>query len=190
MRLETIACNQCGAPLTVPEAAQFVRCNHCSASLAVRRSESVTYTEVVEKLVEHTSKLAEQVAHLRYQAELARIDGDWDRERQRHLVSQKNGAPTEPTYGGAVFGGVAMAVVGILAAILGGSGPGGGGFALFGIGAVMLGAFAAIFGWHKAAEFERARKRYKARRARLKIDDFLDKNADESINADEIPPLR
>ena len=74
MNLDTIACNQCAAPLSIPEAAKFVTCNHCHANLAIRRNDSVKYTEIVEKIAEQTANLAEQVAHLRYQNELERIE--------------------------------------------------------------------------------------------------------------------
>jgi hypothetical protein len=188
VRLETIACNQCGAPLSVAEAAQFVRCNHCAASLAVRRNESVTYTEVVEKLVEHTSKLAEQVAHLRYQNELERIDRDWQRERERHLIRHKDHAPTEPTRGAAIVGGLVAVVVGAIGAIIGGS-AGAGAFVLFPLAFIVLGAVMAILGTKKAEEFERVKSRYLSRRGSLKVDDFLG-DADEPITADDIPPLR
>ena len=97
MNLETIACNQCGAPLSVPEGAKFVTCNHCHANLAVRRNDSVRYTEMVEKIAEHTANLAEQVAHLRYQNELERIDREWQHQREMFMITDKNGARHEPT---------------------------------------------------------------------------------------------
>jgi LSD1 subclass zinc finger protein len=189
VQLETIACNQCGAPLSVPEAAKFVRCNHCAASLAVRRNESVTYTEVVEKLVEHTSKLAEQVAHLRYQAEIARIDREWDRERTRRLVHHKHGPPTEPSRGQAILGGGVAIVFGIMGSIMAGT-TGGASFAVFPMVFVVFGLILAIWGTKKADEFERARKRYKAQRAMLQVEDFLDESDDKPHGADDIPPLR
>lgn len=189
MRLETLACNQCGAPLSVPEAAQFVRCNHCSASLAVRRSDSVTYTEVVEKLVEHASKLAEQVAHLRYQNELERIDREWEYEREGHLIKQKDGSLVEPTRGAAIFFGVGFASAGCVVSVVtiaSGVWP----FAVFGIVAFGFGIVAAVSGTNAAERFERARLRYLRRRGSLKIDDFLADARHEPVVSDDIPPLR
>lgn len=189
MQLETIACNQCGAPLSVPEAAKFVRCNHCAASLAVRRNESVTYTEVVEKLVAHTSKLTEQVAHLRYQTELSRIERDWESERKKHLIKQKDGSLSEPTHGGAMLTGIASGIGGAIALFIGFTTkniP----FALFGLAAVAIGLVSAVAQSHKAKEFDRAKKRYYGRRGRLKVDDFLNEDAPAPLITDDIPPLR
>jgi DNA-directed RNA polymerase subunit RPC12/RpoP len=45
MQLESITCNHCGAPLDVPDAANFVKCNHCDSRLAIKRTQSTTYTE-------------------------------------------------------------------------------------------------------------------------------------------------
>lgn len=175
MSLEAIACNQCGAPLAVPEAANYVTCNHCGASLAVRRDTSVTYTEVVEKLAAHTSKLAKEVAELRYQNELARIDREWEIERRQYLVERKNGAPTEPTSESAIIRGLLFAVAGIVVGALMGSN--GGGLAALAIGFVVAvaGIVSALQGAQKAADFERARLAYVARRGSVKVEHFLDR---------------
>lgn len=190
MRIETIACNQCGAPLSVPGAAQFVTCNHCGASLAVRRSESVTYTEVVAKLVENTSKLAKEVAHLRYQSELARIDREWEMERRRYLVERKHGPPTEPSHFGAVIAGGSFAFVGIIACIVAATHDGPSLFAVFGTFSVGIGILGMTLGVKKAARFERAKAAYRSRRAQLKVEDFIERDDALQTETDEIPPLR
>lgn len=190
MTVDTIACNQCGAPLSIPGAAQFVTCNHCGASLAVRRSESVTYTEVVAKLVENTSRLAKEVAHLRYQSELARIDREWEVERRQYLIEQKNGPPKEPNRDQALLQGFVIVIIGVvLAAFVAGNG-GGGGAVLVGGFALVFGVVSAMMGAQKAADFERARLAYLGRRGSISVEDFLEDDERPTTGPDEIPPLR
>jgi LSD1 subclass zinc finger protein len=189
VRLETIACNQCGAPLSVPEAAQFVRCNHCAASLAVRRNESVTYTEVVEKLVAHTSKLAGQIAHLRFQNELERIDREWEYEREGYLVKQKDGSLVEPSRASAIFFGVIFAIIGLIEIVIT-IAAGGWPFAVFGVVIALIGFGSAVSGARAADAFKRARARYRRERSSLNVEDFLADAGHEPDAVDDITPLR
>ncbi|MEX2187943.1 MAG: hypothetical protein WD875_14150 [Pirellulales bacterium] len=191
MTVETIACNQCGAPLAVPDAAQFVTCNHCGASLAVRREQSVTYTEVVAKLVEDTSKLAKEVARLRYQNELARIDREWEIERRQYLVEKKDGPPTEPSRDMAILRGVLLGGAGVVAFVAAvASNSGNGMLALIGFFMLVVGPFSAFLGVQKANDFERARLEYVGRRGSISVDDFLEGKSSTSARVDEVPPLR
>lgn len=48
--LESLLCNSCGAPLSVPPAANYINCNHCHTQLHIRRNEGVTFTESIEQL--------------------------------------------------------------------------------------------------------------------------------------------
>ena len=45
MKLESLNCNKCGAPLQVPAGVNHLTCNHCGTPLVVRRTESISYTE-------------------------------------------------------------------------------------------------------------------------------------------------
>jgi hypothetical protein len=188
MPLEAIACNQCGAPLQVPDAAQFVNCNHCGASLAVRREESVTYTSIVAQLAEQTNGLAEQIAHLQYQNEAERIDRGWEAERQSMLIRHKNGTTSEPSSDLSAVGGVAMIIIGGLlfaAAIRTDVNDlGSAGLSVFGLGLVWL-----TLGRLCGKNFERAKAAYRRRRARLTVDQFRGVPDDE-VTADEIPELK
>jgi LSD1 subclass zinc finger protein len=171
MNLETIACNQCGAPLSVPEGAKFITCNHCHANLAVRRNESVRYTEMVEKIAEHTANLAEQVAHLRYQNELERIDREWQQERDSFMITDKDGARHEPSEGAASIVFVLVIAFGIFWTIVAGAmfPP----FALFGILFVGAAIYQMVSMRKKAQEYQQAQQAYKLRRNRLSAADFL-----------------
>lgn len=92
MKLEKLACNSCGAPLEVPESANYVTCNHCSTQLAVNRSESVTFTEAMDLLVEKTEEIGEQLSDLSLHNQLAALDRSWQLERENLMVAGPNGS--------------------------------------------------------------------------------------------------
>ncbi len=94
MKLESINCNHCGAPLEVSEAANFVTCHHCDAQLAIKRTSSASFTEEIAELAESTSRLNEQLAQIAYQNELERLDRDWQQARKRHGIHDQQGSDT------------------------------------------------------------------------------------------------
>ena len=49
MELISVSCNHCGAPLEVPPGANYVTCAHCGSRLAVKRTGSAVYTELLER---------------------------------------------------------------------------------------------------------------------------------------------
>ena len=89
VRVEPLRCNGCGAPLSVPESANFVTCQHCRAQLAARRNESAAYTEVLEEFTKQTAELRGQVRKLTLQNELEALDREWERQRERTTWSTR-----------------------------------------------------------------------------------------------------
>ena len=170
MELTSISCGNCGAPLQVPPAARFVTCNHCRSQLAVKHSDTVTYTEKLEELDERTEELQEEVERLRYQSELARIDRDWEREKEQYMITDKNGRRREPSEIGSILGGVVAVGFGIFWMAMASSQAGG--LALFGIVFILFGIGASIYGYVRAQDFRRAERAYRRRRYGLhrKID--------------------
>ena len=174
MPLETIACNNCGAPLEIPAGANFITCNFCHTSLAVHRGDSTSYTEIIAKVDDRTRKMAGELAQLRYNQELERIDREWEAERQTYLSKDKNGNAHEPTTFGAVLIGAIAIIFGIFwtcsSAAFGGFGNGPGWlgivFALFGVGF-------AIHAHGQAIRFSQARDEYQQRRDNLSLEQFL-----------------
>lgn len=166
MRTESLACDNCGAPLEVPEQANYVRCNHCDSQLAVHRSQSVSYTELVDKIVQRADRLTDEVARLGYENELARIDRDWDRERERLMITDKHGRRYEPSMAGAMIGAVIAGIIGIFATAL--AGP-------FGLVFLGIAVIAGVIGWVKASEFEAAKRRYRRRRAAVSMDSIRER---------------
>jgi len=166
MKLLTLSCNECGAPLEVPEGTRFVTCGYCSARLAVQRTASTFYTEVLEKIGQSTEKLAQDVEILKLQNELERLDREWSGEREQHMVSGKHGRH-EPGAGD-VIGPMIATIVGlvVIVATLSSGAPG---VALFGLLFIIIGIGVAIANAGKASAYSQAREEYERRRHQLLI---------------------
>ncbi|MAG93808.1 MAG: hypothetical protein CMJ48_08680 [Planctomycetaceae bacterium] len=166
MNLETLTCNSCGAPLEVPESANFVTCNHCSTRLAIRRTDSTSFTEELEQLSGQTEELAEQVRVLTRQNQVTELDRNWDRQKERYMVTNKHGVKRLPTETGALFGGIVGGVIGIVAVGFGASG-GGAGPVVVGLAMIVFALFAGFSGYAKARNYRSAQRRYRRRRTEL-----------------------
>lgn len=172
MELLSLNCNHCGAPLEVPSSARFVTCNHCNSKLAVKRTGSTTYTELLEQIDQRTEQLTEQVAHLSYQNEIHRLDREWELERERYMVTGKHGHRRIPSETGSLVGGAVATVFGIGWMVFA-SQIGGGAFALFGLVFIGIAIFGSFNGVTKANRYRQAERRYRQRRESLHSDDFL-----------------
>jgi LSD1 subclass zinc finger protein len=94
MRLEELTCNSCGAPLEVPESANFVKCNHCLKQLAVRRTDDVTFTETIDRLAEQSELFSNRIADLELQRQLDELEREWQKAREPLLGSRTGSIPT------------------------------------------------------------------------------------------------
>jgi hypothetical protein len=173
MKLETLRCNHCGGPLSVPESANFVTCNHCNSQLAIRRTESTTFTEELGEIKENQKQMMEQLAEIERQNRLEQIDRDWEREREKYLITNQHGRRSEPGEVRAVLGGAIMAIFGTFWMIavfsIMNDGPSPGGllnfFPLLGFIFITGGVGMAIYGYSKAKDYLAAERRYQLRRA-------------------------
>ena len=73
-RLETLACNNCGAQLSIPLDARYATCSHCRSQLEVHRDPTVSYTSKLDEIDRRTEQMAEDLAHLRRQSETVDLD--------------------------------------------------------------------------------------------------------------------
>ena len=165
MKLISLTCSHCGAPLEVPEEARFVTCTYCSSRLGVHRSGGAVYTEVLDVLERRTEKLAEDVETLKLQNQLERLDREWMMEREQYLVRGKHGGRHLPSKTGVmimlvfvvgfgIFWMASAARIGFVPAI----------FGVFFIGFAVV-TFVTMFS--KADQYERRRRTYEAERRRL-----------------------
>lgn len=117
MQAESLSCNNCGAPIDVSLQANFATCTHCGSRLAIRRTNSASYTETLERLDKTTSQMSEELETIRQQNELEQVDREWQMEREQYLVhNDKSGSARTPSTGGAV-GAVIVGVVMVVFAL-------------------------------------------------------------------------
>jgi len=165
MKLVAVNCNGCGAALDAGPDTRFVTCVHCGARLAVKRSESAAYTEVLEKLERKTDAIADQLAAMQRQNEVERIDREWEKERETYLSTSKSGKKYEPSATLGIIAGSLMGLFGLVWSTVALSSNSPTGFGCFGfmflVAAIAIGITSVV----KARQFEEARQRYRKRRA-------------------------
>ncbi|MBA4062626.1 MAG: hypothetical protein C0501_02750 [Isosphaera sp.] len=129
------------------------------------------------------ANLGAQLAEVRYQNELARIDREWEIEKEQYMVADKYGRRHVPTtgmgYSVAVFGGVFGVFWTVMAVSITGGAPDFGPFAvagvLFPVVGVAITIGTVVFGVYcvrKAEAYNRALAAYQARRAAVRPEDF------------------
>lgn len=90
-RLISLRCDHCGAPIDVKAKAKFVTCGFCHASLAIHHTGSSYSTELLEDLKQTTDALVKDVAQIKHNAALDRLDEQWERRRLKLLGTNKHG---------------------------------------------------------------------------------------------------
>ncbi len=178
MQIEKIACNSCGAPLEVTTTTKFVTCRHCGMKLSIQRTDTATFTEILDQLTAKTDQLSAQVNNLAGYTELAALDREWELERQNYMVTSKHGAKHIPSEAGSIGGGIAITLFGcvwtfmaftitsfmpfpIVNVV----------FPLFGIIFVIAGIASSISSYNKAGNYRHAQQRYRQRRAEIQSRD-------------------
>lgn len=177
MKIISLNCNHCGAPLEVPAKARFVTCGFCEAKLAVEHTGNSYSTSVLEDLKQTTEQIARDVAAIKSSSAIEKLDAQWERSRSQHLVTGKHGHQSLPTKGGAVAGGLFIAGFGLFWTIMAagitsaGSQMGAPGvvriFPLFGLLFIAFGLFNAFRIYSKAEAFEKDNRDYRQQRQKL-----------------------
>ncbi|HZT78776.1 MAG TPA: hypothetical protein VFA26_01020 [Gemmataceae bacterium] len=171
MSPETLNCNQCGAELHVPPTTNYVACMRCGARLAVRRQGDAAYTEPVGQDQGPPEPVADQLAEIRYQNEIARIDREWQMEREQYLIRGRYGSYV-PSPGGSVLGGMVVVVFGIIWTMMAVSMGAPLFFPLFGLVFIFLGIGVSLWSHSKAVSYREAFERYRRRRASVRPENF------------------
>jgi DNA-directed RNA polymerase subunit RPC12/RpoP len=160
-------CNNCGATLDVGPQTNFVTCTHCGARLAVKRTATSAYTEILEKIDQKTDAIAAQLAEIARHNELERLDREWERERASLLVRGKHGQRHVPTDAVAVVTAGGAAVFGVF--WIGAAASIGAPSFMFLMGGmvVVLAIGMAVWQVGAARRYREAQARYERRRAAL-----------------------
>jgi DNA-directed RNA polymerase subunit RPC12/RpoP len=162
----SVSCNHCGAPLEVPQGTHFVTCQHCGAKLQIHVSGGAAYTELLESIDGRTKQIAEDVAVLKRQGELERLDREWANERANYLVHDKKGNASLPGAAGSLIGAIIAGVFGVIWTTAAASSGAPWFFCLFGVVFVAAAVASGVNGMVKAGQYEQARRRYEFRRWR------------------------
>jgi hypothetical protein len=106
--------------------------------------------------------------------ELDRIDREWEKERERYMVTTKYGRRYVPNTGAAVVVGLISVSIGLAwtmtsFALLHALGPLAGMFPLFGVVFVIGGAAISIYQFKKAQRYQTAYRDYRRRRSTASI---------------------
>ena len=80
MKVISISCNHCGAPLDVPLKTRYLTCSFCESRLEVQQSGNAYFTSVLEAV----SQIEEDVGTIKLQNELERIDREWQSRSPAH----------------------------------------------------------------------------------------------------------
>lgn len=167
MKITKVCCQGCGADLQVDENVRYVTCNYCHARLEVVHDPSVTHTRLMEKLEKTTERMAGNLQVIELQNELARLDREWEQERESFMVTGKHGHRSLPSSAGSAIGGVVAVVFGVIwmggAASMGAPAP----FVMFGLVFVGFAIFNAVNGASKATAHQSAEARHQSLRSEL-----------------------
>jgi hypothetical protein len=134
-------------------------------------------------------QMAAQLDEVRFQNELARIDREWEMERDQYLVADRRGRRHVPTTGGSLIGGLIVVSFGIVwtvvaftlaqssSRLLAGHPMAGESegvipwlFPCFGVLFVLGGAAMSVYAYSKAQRYQQGYQAYQRRRARVLAD--------------------
>ena len=167
MQLESLNCNNCGAPLEVAATSNFVTCNHCSTRLAVRRTESSAFTEQLEDIGAKQDEMLNRLKRIERQTQLADLDREWESKKAEFLVTNKHGNTHLPSRAGIVMSGF-VALFGLFWTIMAGSifPP----MALFGILFIGFAIYGGTSSYRRLQAYEDANTRYQSQKRQLNYD--------------------
>ena len=160
MKIVSLNCNNCGAPLEASRKARFVTCTFCDARLEIKQEGAAAWTEVLEDL-------RTEVRKLQRRSDLEQLDREWERERQEYMVRGKHGHVSAPSKAGAVLPLIFVVPFGLFWTGMASSMNAPSLFPLFGILFIVFAIAMAMSTFSKAQQLEEARNRYQSRRRKL-----------------------
>ena len=162
--ITSVNCNHCGASLEAAADTRFVTCAYCGTQLEVCRTESSTFTQEIQAIAQSTDQIANDVAAIRLQNDLERIDREW---------SMRQAATPAPASGQGAGGAVGLAFAVFFASVcfimagFASSHGAPGVFALVPVGMGIFAIVAAIAAFAGQQGVDAARADYQRRRERL-----------------------
>lgn len=116
--------------------------------------------------------LQEHLEEIKLQNEVARLDREWEMQREQYKIAGAHGHRFIPTRGMSVIGGILITVFGVFwTAVAASMFPSIEGllgcFPAFGVLFVLFGVGMSIYSYSKASQYEQAHQEYQARRAKM-----------------------
>lgn len=167
MKITKVCCQGCGADLQVDETVRYVTCNYCHARLEVVHDPSVTHTRLMEKLEKTTERMAGNLRVIELQNELARMDREWEQERESFMVTGKHGHRSLPSKDASALSLVVGVIAGLIFLAISSSSGNSSVFGFVGLLVVVLSIVQTIKGFSQASEYDRALSLFEDRRADL-----------------------
>ncbi len=167
MKITKVCCQGCGADLQVDETVRYVTCNYCHARLEVVHDPSVTHTRLMEKLEKNTERMAENLRVIELQNELARMDREWEQERETFMVEGKHGKRSLPSKDASAMSLVVGVIAGLILLGISLSSGNSSVFGFVGLLVAVLSIVQTIKGLSQASEYDRALSMFEERRADL-----------------------
>lgn len=170
MKVLSLLCNNCGAPLEVKEGTKFCTCSFCNSQLKIQDTGNAVFSEVLNAIENRTKKIEQDVETIKLQQELDRLDREWSGTQQQYKIKGKDGHYSVPNKQDArkvvsigVVAGIIWTVIAFSITNMGpGRGFGGFGsiFPLFGLVFAGIAAFSYKNISKKAEIYEQARDEY------------------------------
>ncbi|MGB6221154.1 hypothetical protein [Haloferula sp.] len=167
IKVTKVACQSCGANLTIDESIRFVTCGYCSAQLEIVHDPSAVYSKTLDDVVKRQDAVEDELRVLRLEKSLQRIEQEWENFRIRVSSKSENGTIVEPGKAGPILFGIFAT---ILCVFLFGFGLSERIWliAILGVAGIALSYLITQHGLRRAKEFAHMRTRYLQKRTKLK----------------------
>lgn len=167
VRITKVACQNCGANLSVDESIRFVTCGYCAAQLEIVHEPSTVHSKLLEDVVKRQDAVEDELRGLRLEKQIERLDHEWGAFRERVSSKTKDGTLVEPGKAGPILFGIFGTALCLFLF----------GFALserywiasvLAVSAIALVHLITRHGMRRADEFSRMRYRYLQKRTQLR----------------------
>ena len=93
----SVRCQNCGAPLQIQEGLRYITCAHCGSELEIVRDDSTVHTAVIKAIAGELEAMRTKVKVLELQAEIDRLDREWEAWKQSNLGRWRDGSLIVPS---------------------------------------------------------------------------------------------
>ena len=97
VKVTKVACQSCGANLSLDESIRFVTCGYCSAQLEIVHDSSTIHSKILEDVVKRQDAVESELRILRLEKKIQRLETEWDNYRQRTCSKDNHGNLVEPS---------------------------------------------------------------------------------------------